>query len=84
MLTTTIVGGEECVRSPSIERVLVSEIVSGRVGRRDAQDDEREPARGEVMLTTTIVGGEECVRVAIGSPYTEEKHVKELVDKIEH
>ncbi|GAA5964648.1 hypothetical protein JCM8115_004696 [Rhodotorula mucilaginosa] len=35
-----------------------------------------------IMLTTTIVGGEECVRVAIGSPYTEEKHVKELVDKI--
>jgi hypothetical protein len=56
------------LESPSIERVLVSEIVSGRVGRRDAQD--------------TIVGGEECVRVAIGSPYTEEKHVKELVDKI--
>ncbi len=35
-----------------------------------------------IMLTTTIVGGEECVRVAIGSPYTEEKHVKERVQKI--
>lgn len=35
-----------------------------------------------LMLTPTTVGGEECVRIAIGSPNTEEKHVRLLVDKL--
>ncbi|BGP45763.1 hypothetical protein JCM10450v2_001593 [Rhodotorula kratochvilovae] len=35
-----------------------------------------------LMLTPTTVGGKECVRIAVGSPFTEERHVRELVEKI--
>jgi aromatic-L-amino-acid decarboxylase len=35
-----------------------------------------------LMLTPTTVGGRDCVRVAVGSPYTEERHVRELVEKV--
>ncbi|GAA6000934.1 pyridoxal phosphate-dependent decarboxylase family protein [Rhodotorula paludigena] len=35
-----------------------------------------------LMVTPTTVGGESCVRIAIGSPFTREKHVLELVEKI--
>ncbi|GAA5989312.1 hypothetical protein JCM11641_006109 [Rhodosporidiobolus odoratus] len=35
-----------------------------------------------IMLTPTTVGGYNCVRIALGSPFVEERHVRELVDKL--
>ncbi|GAA5843539.1 hypothetical protein JCM11251_001650 [Rhodosporidiobolus azoricus] len=35
-----------------------------------------------LMLTPTTVGGIECVRIAVGSPFTEERHILALVDKL--
>ncbi|BGP22556.1 aromatic-L-amino-acid decarboxylase [Rhodotorula toruloides] len=35
-----------------------------------------------LMLTATTVGGTECVRVAVGSGFTEERHVRELVGRL--
>lgn len=35
-----------------------------------------------IMLTPTTVGGYNCVRIAVGSPHTEEKHIRALVVKL--
>ncbi|KAL7342080.1 pyridoxal phosphate-dependent transferase [Rhodotorula toruloides] len=36
-----------------------------------------------LMLTPTTVGGTECVRVAVGSGFTEERHVRGLVGRLQ-
>ncbi|GAA5858964.1 hypothetical protein JCM8547_007178 [Rhodosporidiobolus lusitaniae] len=35
-----------------------------------------------LMITATSVGGQECVRIAVGSSQTEERHLRELVEKL--
>jgi aromatic-L-amino-acid decarboxylase len=35
-----------------------------------------------LLLTPTTVGGKNAIRVAVGSPFTEEKHIRELVEKL--
>ncbi|BGP13544.1 hypothetical protein JCM10213v2_001470 [Rhodosporidiobolus nylandii] len=35
-----------------------------------------------IMLTPTTVGGTNCIRTALGSPYVEERHVRQLVEKL--